>query len=635
MIGGLFCGGLVPSAVLAGWLALSLSAYAPALIEKSSANASAVSRAKDLGRLELADVPHAAAIEDGIALTADIAAAVAATPNPDPAPEAATAEMPAAVIKLASADPALILPAEAPPALQISPEPAPVLSEAAPAESAPAPEPVIKLASADPTEIVTTDALSPAAIATGPAPAASKPSPPADTVAVLDECFVMDACIDRYLWALYQRTAKEDLDQGRGPPRRHRQAQGQDGHGDAQLHKAGRSGFWLEGSESGRARQHADDGLRHRRHGQELQAKAVSHAARSRGRRPVAGHHQRVPRRLPPVDRERPEGRLRPLYHGGSTRGGYGHGMAADIVSTQGNNRAQRWVSTEILWKWVDANGKAFGIGRPYLGRDPPHVGPVDGQEYISKRGTGDRKEATNVRSKKVMRAAAHAKLRKAHAAARAEEFGQAAEVGATAGKRDLSLLRLPPRGSAAVPGASRRCPRLACAPAPQRWFRPQAVRPPASPCPWPDAPAIRPVRRSPVPEADRQPRRRKARQLAVGAQDRLHLPFCRVSERAAGRDDIDAAVPRQRRTGRAQALRVRDREARAAARARTGSAWSGWRPAAAGAAPRPECRRQHRRAAIADHGIAEIDQLRIPRQRPLDEVGDHSRRCPASRDSR
>ena len=94
-----------PSAVIAGWLALSLSAYAPALIENSSANASAVSRAKDLGRLELADVPHAATIEDGIALTADIAAAVAATPNPDPAPERRTPEMPAAAIQLASADP--------------------------------------------------------------------------------------------------------------------------------------------------------------------------------------------------------------------------------------------------------------------------------------------------------------------------------------------------------------------------------------------------------------------------------------------------------------------------------------------------------------------------------------------------
>jgi hypothetical protein len=74
-------------------------------------------------------------------------------------------------------------------------------------------------------------------------------------------------------------------------------------------------------------------------------------------------------------------------YHGGSLRGGYGRGLAADIVSVNGSTRAKRWVSTEALWKWVDANGKQFGIGRPYLDRDPPHVGPVDGQEYTSRRG--------------------------------------------------------------------------------------------------------------------------------------------------------------------------------------------------------------------------------------------------------
>src|SRR5262249_31651027 len=31
-----------------------------------------------------------------------------------------------------------------------------------------------------------------------------------DSAAVLDECFVVDTCVDRYLWALYQRTPKED-----------------------------------------------------------------------------------------------------------------------------------------------------------------------------------------------------------------------------------------------------------------------------------------------------------------------------------------------------------------------------------------------------------------------------------------
>jgi len=73
-------------------------------------------------------------------------------------------------------------------------------------------------------------------------------------------------------------------------------------------------------------------------------------------------------------------------YHGGSRRGGYGHGLAADLVSVRGDTRIQRAVSSEELWRWVDAHGKEFGIGRPYLDRDPPHVGPIDGTEYIVKR---------------------------------------------------------------------------------------------------------------------------------------------------------------------------------------------------------------------------------------------------------
>ena len=81
-------------------------------------------------------------------------------------------------------------------------------------------------------------------------------------------------------------------------------------------------------------------------------------------------------------------------YHGGSYRGGYGRGLAADIVSVKGNSRAQRWVSTEKLWKWVDERGKDFGIGRPYLNRDPPHVAPIDGQEYVSRRGGAKTQEA-------------------------------------------------------------------------------------------------------------------------------------------------------------------------------------------------------------------------------------------------
>ncbi|UPJ66337.1 hypothetical protein [Bradyrhizobium sp. 191] len=401
-----------PSAVLAGWLVLSLSAHAPALIENSGANAAAVSRAKDVSRLDLADVPRAATIEDGIALTADIAAAVAAAP----APAATAQEMPeglALAIKLASADPALILPTEAAPAPQISPEPVAIVSEADPA---PAPEPV-KLASADPTEIVTTDALSPAAIASGPVTPASKPSPPADTVAVLDECFVMEACIDRYLWALYQRTAKEDTIKVQERRAVTVKRKGKTVTVMRSFTKLVDQDFgWKDPKAAERAGMSMmdyviggmDKSFKKKLFRTLLAAEAaglspgITSAFRDDYRQSIASGLKAA------SDRS---------YHGGSTRGGYGHGMAADIVSTQGNNRAQRWVSTEILWKWVDANGKAFGIGRPYLGRDPPHVGPIDGKEYISRRGVAtDSKEAANVKPKKT-RAAASAKPSKAHAA--------------------------------------------------------------------------------------------------------------------------------------------------------------------------------------------------------------------------
>jgi hypothetical protein len=74
-------------------------------------------------------------------------------------------------------------------------------------------------------------------------------------------------------------------------------------------------------------------------------------------------------------------------YHGGSRRGGYGHGLAADVVSVKGETRSERSISSEIMWKWIDAHGKEYGIGRPYLDKDPPHIAPIDGKEYADKRG--------------------------------------------------------------------------------------------------------------------------------------------------------------------------------------------------------------------------------------------------------
>lgn len=402
-----------PSAVMVGWLALSLSAYAPALIENSGANAAAVSRAKDLTHLELADIPRAATIDDGIALTADIAAAAAATPNVALV-EAPPAEATVPAVQLASADPTDMVPA-ASPAPQVVPEPAPVATDIE-AEIEPAPEPTVKLTSADPGDVVPQDALSPAAIASGPV-AESKASPAADTVAVLDECFAMDACIDRYLWTLYLRTPKEDsikVEDRRAVTIKRK----------GKMVRVMRSFTKLVDEDFAwkdpKAAQHAnmalmdyviggmDKSFKQKLFRMMLAAEAaglspgITSAFRDDYRQEIASGLKAASNRS---------------YHGGSLRGGYGHGMAADIVSTRGDNRAQRWASTEVLWKWVDANGKALGIGRPYLDRDPPHVGPIDGQEYISKRGiASDRKEAANTKPKKA-RAVASAKPSKAQAA--------------------------------------------------------------------------------------------------------------------------------------------------------------------------------------------------------------------------
>jgi len=81
-------------------------------------------------------------------------------------------------------------------------------------------------------------------------------------------------------------------------------------------------------------------------------------------------------------------------YHGGTFRGGYGHGLAADLVSVKGETRAERWISSENLWKWIDAHGEEFGIGRPYLDKDPAHVAPIDGKEYADHRRRADKQHA-------------------------------------------------------------------------------------------------------------------------------------------------------------------------------------------------------------------------------------------------
>jgi hypothetical protein len=96
-------------------------------------------------------------------------------------------------------------------------------------------------------------------------------------------------------------------------------------------------------------------------------------------------------------------------YHGGSAHGGYGHGLAADLVSVRGATRTEQCANSDLLWKWIDAHGQEFGVGRPYLDRDPPHVAPTNGREYVGHRSKGGTKLASLDRKKRHKLAASDA----------------------------------------------------------------------------------------------------------------------------------------------------------------------------------------------------------------------------------
>src|SRR5437588_1049730 len=51
-------------------------------------------------------------------------------------------------------------------------------------------------------------------------------------------------------------------------------------------------------------------------------------------------------------------------YHGGSRRGGYGRGFAADVVSVKGETRSERCGSSERMWKWTPT-ARNLGLGDP------------------------------------------------------------------------------------------------------------------------------------------------------------------------------------------------------------------------------------------------------------------------------
>jgi hypothetical protein len=207
-------------------------------------------------------------------------------------------------------------------------------------------------------------------------------------VAIVDECLVVETCIDEYLWALYERTPKVDVN--KVPKQIKTTVKTKKGmtrtvtktitdyvvadfawKDPIAAQKAGMSlkDYVIGGMDRDfklklfRAMRAMDDaGF----------MPGITSGFRDDYRQSIASGNKAA---------------SDSSFHGGSRRGGYGHGLAVDLVSVKGKTRLQRFAVSEELWKWIDAHEKELGVGRPYRDRDPPHVGAIDCKEYIVKRG--------------------------------------------------------------------------------------------------------------------------------------------------------------------------------------------------------------------------------------------------------
>jgi len=232
------------------------------------------------------------------------------------------------------------------------------------------------------------------------------PKPPVRVAETPNECLVVEICIDDYLWAFYERTPKVDTNKLKERVKATIRKRGKTRivmktltkyvvadfawKDPIAAQKAGMSlkdyviggmdrGFKLKLYHALRAMD--DAGL----------MPGITSAFRDDYRQAIASGNKAA---------------SDSSFHGGSRRGGYGHGLAADLVSVKGDTRLERFASSVELWKWIDAHEKELGIGRPYLNRDPPHVGPIDGQEYAAKRGGARARLARLITSRRHLAAA-------------------------------------------------------------------------------------------------------------------------------------------------------------------------------------------------------------------------------------
>jgi hypothetical protein len=370
-------GALCAALVLAGWIAARLAGVGSPGIENTGTPI-ADRRATRGATALIADAgPVDAALAAAMAPVAAVATSHLGLPEPAVAP-AAMSVGEAATTDPDPREPAFVL-------AGVSAAEVPVVE--APSDSRPTPETRVKLAS-----LFTSD------------PAMEYPKPAMRPVETLDECLIAEICIDAYLWSLYERTPKIDTNKveerikttvtKKGKTRTVIKTVTKYVLGDFTWKDpiaAQRAGMPLKdyvigGMDRGfrlklyRALRAMDDaGL----------MPGITSAFRDDYRQAIAAGNKAA---------------SDSSYHGGSRRGGYGHGLAADLVSVKGDTRMQRYASSDELWKWIDAHEKELGIGRPYRDRDPPHVGPIDGKEYVAKRG-GANVQKAGLQTKKAQKA--------------------------------------------------------------------------------------------------------------------------------------------------------------------------------------------------------------------------------------
>jgi len=222
------------------------------------------------------------------------------------------------------------------------------------------------------------------ATANTPDPVPNDAKDAVSSIEIPDECPAADVCIDRYLFALYQRTPKEDTIKERERRKVTVKKKGKMVTVTKSFTKLVDEDFtWKDPKAAEKAGMPLMDyviGGMDRSF--KLKLFHTLRAAEQAGLSPGItsafrdDYRQSIASGLTAAtDRS---------YHGGSFRGGFGHGLAADVVSVKGGTRDERWICSENLWKWIDEHGKEFGIGRPYLDKDPAHVAPIDGKEYAA-----------------------------------------------------------------------------------------------------------------------------------------------------------------------------------------------------------------------------------------------------------